>query len=143
METAGKNPRAIREAKSTIDIKPTGENVIIKIVGEFMASNVLLSEETKTKDLFRPHYVEVVAYGDETYGFEIGDKVILDANSRPSQPIFVKGNTKSIASVAKEAKALVGANGQIASGNKEVIEYALVSMYDIRAIDNTDYSNAN
>lgn len=137
------SPAAIRSAATTVGIKPTENNVILKIVGKSNTSGILVSDKTEAKDIWKPEFIEVAGYGEMTYGFEIGDRVIMNSNGRAGQPIYVKDNKYSLYDFMKRAKGLVGANGQGVSKQDIIVEYTIVSMFDIIAVDYNKYESDN
>lgn len=143
MENRTKNPNAVREAKSKISITPIGDKVIVKMVAKPVTSNILIPDKVQSKDLIKPLFTEIVGYGELTHTIEIGDRIIIDSDARPAQPIFVKGNKNSYIEFMKKRNNLINSKGEGITNNDLIVEYSMISMYDIKAIDFTNYNDSN
>jgi hypothetical protein len=122
----------IRPACSTLKgIRATNDNVIVRV--KWRQPVLAISDEKKVRTL-QPDEKVIVAYGGQTEGVNIGDKVFVSYHAT-IEPIRIQTNDMSLEGVLKaradhkNAEFFKGLNKKVT-----VCEYYIVPVYAIKAV---------
>lgn len=123
----------IRPAKSKIKVFPVNNRIIVKTVFT-VPSAVVQKKEQILKGA--PTYIEVVAYGCETDGIELGDKILISYHTSIEMLTF-PANLRSVDSTQKRMmNALKGESFAVLNKMMvEMEEFYSVPIHGVTCID--------
>jgi len=92
-------PQVIREAKSLHHVKPVLNNLLVRY--KYEAKGMIITNKDTVGNMIGIEKI-IVGYGETTLPrYDIGVAIVTKANCFSLQPVVIKGNDKSVASVVK------------------------------------------